>query len=274
MLELVAGDNRAVVSPEHGGRIASLSFDGHEVLLEESEAAKRTGSDPPPATRWGMFLMAPWAGRVRHGQFSFDGRDYRLPINKAPHAIHGTIFDRPADSAEVDATGTEAICTWRLRDPWPFEGAVTSRVVLSSDAVTLRLEVEAEEAMPVTVGWHPWWRTELGTGGRLVIDGPLQSKYERDDESIPTGALVAPGTPPWDDCFLTPDRPLRLVWPGTLSLRLETDCPDVVVFDEIEFAHCVEPQSGPPDALNSGIHLQVLAAGQRATAMSRWVREA
>jgi galactose mutarotase-like enzyme len=221
-----------------------------------------------------MFLMAPWAGRVRHGEFAFNGRQYRLPINKAPHAIHGTIFDRPADSTEVDVTQSELTCTWRLRDPWPFEGVVTSHVALTADSLNLRLEVAAEEAMPVSVGWHPWWRTELDTGGRLVIDAPLAAKYQRDDESIPTGALVAPGPPPWDDCFLTPDRPMRLVWPGTLSLRLETDCPDVVVFNEIDFAHCVEPQSGPPDALNSRTHLQVLAAGQRATATSRWVREA
>ena len=37
--------------------------------------------------------MAPWTGRVRHGRFTFGGVDYQLPLNKPPHAIHGTVRD-------------------------------------------------------------------------------------------------------------------------------------------------------------------------------------
>jgi aldose 1-epimerase len=271
MISLVAGDAQATIAPECGGRIASLVFGGHELLLQEPEAAQRLGVDPAPPTRWGMFLMAPWAGRVRHGRFRFEGVDHQLPINKAPNAIHGTIFDRPADIVDSDATS--ATLSWRLAPPWPFAGVVTSHVELTPDALHLRLEVAAEQAMPVTLGWHPWWKTDIGTGRPLVIDAALVAMYQQDDEAIPTGQLVAPGAQPWDDCFVAPQGPIRLRWPNAVTLRLETECPDVVVFTQIPFGHCVEPQSGPPDALNSGTHLQVLAPGQRASASCRWVHE-
>ena len=37
--------------------------------------------------RWGAYPMAPWAGRIRDGRFTFRGRDVRLPLNLPPHAI-------------------------------------------------------------------------------------------------------------------------------------------------------------------------------------------
>jgi aldose 1-epimerase len=43
-------------------------------------------------------------------------------------------------------------------------------------------------------------------------------------------------------------------------LVIESDCPCVVVFDEPAASICVEPQSGPPDALN---HDPALAAPDR-----------
>src|SRR5829696_9768717 len=87
MLVLEAGDARATVDEEAGGRLASLVVDGHELLVT-------TGHLPGPLY-WGCYPMAPWAGRVRRGRFTFQGREHRLPINMAPHAIHGTTFTRP-----------------------------------------------------------------------------------------------------------------------------------------------------------------------------------
>ena len=42
---------------------------------------------------YGCFPMAPWAGRVRHGHFVFEGVEHQLPLNKPPHAIHGIVRD-------------------------------------------------------------------------------------------------------------------------------------------------------------------------------------
>ena len=83
MIEMEAGDAFVTVAPTDGGRIAQIQV-GELALLKDD----RSGG---PMT-WGSYPMAPWAGRVRHGRFEFDGRTHQLPRNLEPHAIHGTVF--------------------------------------------------------------------------------------------------------------------------------------------------------------------------------------
>jgi galactose mutarotase-like enzyme len=42
-----------------------------------------------------------------------------------------------------------------------------------------------------------------------------------------------------------------VTWPGTLRLEIDATCEYLVVFDERSHAVCVEPQTAPPDALNT-----------------------
>lgn len=42
-----------------------------------------------------------------------------------------------------------------------------------------------------------------------------------------------------------------LTWPGELELKISSRAEWVVVYDEQPEAVCVEPQSGPPNGLNS-----------------------
>ena len=53
-----------------GGRVAQITADGTALLVAESEA-----HEPSPLA-WGSYPMVPWAGRIRHGRFRFDGEDY------------------------------------------------------------------------------------------------------------------------------------------------------------------------------------------------------
>ncbi len=204
---------------------------------------------------YGAFPMAPWAGRVRHGVFTFDGRAYRLPMNKPPHAIHGTVRDH-AWTVE-SATTASAVLSQRLADPWPFGGRVVMHVDLAPEALRLTMEVHAgAQPMPASCGWHPWWIRHAGRGEPLEVELHAASMYKRDGEDIPTGELVPITAPPWDDCFTTGGVPAAVLhWPGAATLTVDTDCPCVVVFTEPEHAICVEPESGPPDAFNLAPHV-------------------
>ena len=115
-LVLEAGDVRATLLPEDGGRVGSLVIGGHEVIL---------GGDPD-RMRWGSYPMAPFAGRIRHGRFSFRGRDHQLPLGMPPHAIHGVVWDRPW---RVDDATTLSI---DLDDRWPYRGRVVQRFALDA----------------------------------------------------------------------------------------------------------------------------------------------
>jgi aldose 1-epimerase len=238
--ELSNGPARVVIDPAHGGRIQQLTVDGLDLLV------------PPTVNdhNYGSFPMAPWAGRIRLGHFVFDGVEHELPINKPPHAIHGTVRDRRWN---VDReTRTDATWSTALEDPWPFYGRVVQHATLTPTELALTMEVHAAGAeFPASCGWHPWWSRELVRGEPLEIELHAARMYQRDDDGIPNGELVPVRPPPWDDCFTELHPPAAILrWPDAATVTIETDCSCVVVFTEPEHAMCVEPQSGPPDALN------------------------
>ena len=70
-------------------------------------------------------------------------------------------------------------------------------------------------------------------------------------QGIATDQTVTPGPGPWDDCFLDLRRPPVVRWPGFLELTIESDCPAWVVYTALPDAICVEPQTAPPNAVNT-----------------------
>ena len=226
----------ATLDPLTGGRLASLRVDGRELLVSN-------GHEP---MGWGAYPMVPWAGRVRHGQFTFQGLAVALPLSLPPHAIHGTVYD-VAWNVTSDAT-----LTCDLGPDWPWAGRAVSRFELDDSAITWNLRVEArKEPMPVVVGWHPWFLRDLGDGP-AELDFWAERMYVRDEAGIPVGEARAPSDGPWDDCFCEMTSNPKLRWPCGLSVELTSSCDHWVIYDMPEHALCVEPQSGPPDAFNRG----------------------
>ncbi len=126
--------------------------------------------------------------------------------------------------------------------------------------------------MPVSCGWHPWWRRDLRVGGPLELHVELGARWERDRDGIPSGALVPAGDRPalgWDDCFTELGGPPVLCWPGAVEVTIESDCEHLVVFDQPATAICVEPQTAPPDAFNLG-RAALVEPGRPLVARSRW----
>jgi aldose 1-epimerase len=263
VIRLSAGPARLAIDPAAGGRIVSLELDGRSLLV---------GAGPSPF-EGGSFPMAPFAGRIRRGSFAFRGQTYQLPINFPPHAIHGFTHDRPWT---VESDGS---ISCELGAPWPFRGRVSQTFDLAADRLDVRIELEADEPMPATIGWHPWFRRRVEPG--VDADGaagdrvePLQlevepgARYQRDGEGIPTGELVEPGPRPWDDCFVRLRRPPVLDWPGFARLTIESSCDHWVIYDEPADAICVEPQTGPPDGLN--LDPRVVEPGDPLVATMTW----
>jgi aldose 1-epimerase len=193
--------------------------------------------------------MVPFAGRVRHGRFGFGGHHHSLPVNMAPHAIHGTVFESRWSVIDVDVATCRLRCD--LGDAWPFRGRVEHLISLSHESPNLgrvdhELTVVADESMPAQVGWHPWFVEPRTTRLRF------RAMHPRDDEGIarPSESVIpdlVPGT--IDDCFVDPQEILTLRY-DTFDLELTSTCRYWVVYDEPSHATCVEPQSGPPNGLN------------------------
>ncbi|MFF0434847.1 aldose 1-epimerase [Streptomyces sp. NPDC004327] len=238
LTRLTAGDAELTIDPEHGCRITGLRVGGTELLLQ--------------GAHFGCFVMAPWAGRTENARFRNGATTHELPVSEhaAPHAIHGTVRDLPWKTAHV--TDTAAAFTSELGSPWPYAGKVTQIVELGEGSLTLTLGVEtASDSFPAQAGWHPWFRRSLG-GADVELGFHPAWQEERGANHIPTGRRIDPTPRPWDDCFGMPDGvDVTLTWPGQLELRITSRAEYVVVYDEPEDAVCVEPQTGPPNGLNT-----------------------
>jgi aldose 1-epimerase len=253
-LVLEAGDARLIVRPEHGGRMGSLTLGGRELLVAK---------DPQGPIYWGAYPMAPWAGRIANGRFSFAGREHHLPITMPPHAIHGVVYDRGWTVDAEDAISID------LDERWPYRGTVRQRFALHPDGLEVAMSLEAEEPQPAVIGWHPWFVRTLAPGAEPVrLDFRPGSMLVRGADGIPTGERVSPPEGPWDDAFTDLRGDPALEWPGQLRLAISSTCPWWVVYTMPEHAICVEPQSGPPDAAN--LAPEVVRPGAPLVHIMRW----
>ncbi len=105
--------------------------------------------DRPHPMAWGSYPMAPWAGRIRGGRFTFDGVEHQLDINhhdgdgpERAHAIHGLVFDRPWSTTRHDVSDTSCTATRGTR-LGRSAGIATQTIELHPDRVDVTLTVES-----------------------------------------------------------------------------------------------------------------------------------
>ena len=233
---VIASDNvRCIVSPNVGGRLSSIVAYGRELLV-----TKNAETNPQ---KWGCYPMAPWAGRVRNGVFVHQSKRHQLEINMHPHAIHGTVLDRPWNL--LDSSSSSVAMKIDLGTNWGFAGEATQTISMIGDVIEFRLMIETDDAtMPAQVGWHPWFTRPC------TLMAEFSDMYLRDQDGIPTGKTITPTAGPHDDCFSGSLSSPRLNFEDNIQLEIQTDCSHWVVYDEPQHAICVEPQSGPPDGFN------------------------
>lgn len=143
---LEKGHLRLQVFPRDGARITSLQAFGFEVLRQWEPQRK--------AFQYGCFPMVPWAGRLGDATLTMGEKQYALPANKPPHALHGMacyssweIVEHKADTLKLRMP---------LGAPWPWQGEVLQTLTLEDDALILRLEIHTmSETFPASAGWHP-----------------------------------------------------------------------------------------------------------------------
>lgn len=237
---LTADGVSATVDATHGGRLASLIVDDHELLVT-APPEERAG-DP---FGWGAYPMVPWAGRVAKGRFSYQQQDYQLPVNLGDHSLHGIGFTTPWRRVGSDAVAFD------FSEPWPFAGAVSQTFELTDTFFRCRMTVTAEQSMPILVGWHPWFVRHLDDGAEAALDFGGARMYERDAGGIPTGRLIDVPEGPWDDCFTDLTSKPAISWGDAITIQLESSCNHWVIYTEPDHALCVEPQSGPPNEFNT-----------------------
>ncbi|AEA24908.1 aldose 1-epimerase family protein [Pseudonocardia dioxanivorans] len=238
-------------------------------------------------------LLAPWPNRVRAGRWAWQGAEQQLALTEpaAGNAIHGLlrhvcwVVDQHDDDA---VTLTASVMP---QPGWPQPVRVSVRYGVGAGGLTVAISAEnlGTADVPFGVGSHPYLRVgstpvrectlELGATTAVPLVDQLPAGEPR-----PLAAeerTIALRDARLDDCF-GGARPVdgddlvrhRLTSAdGGVELWADPAFGWVQVFTPDDLgghgpAVAVEPMTCPPDALNSGEGLVVLAPGERWSA--RW----
>jgi len=275
------------VSPLAGAGLRSLAIKSRRGAIELL-AGGEGPHDPavlPPGT--GSFLMVPWPNRIRNGRVSCDGRSYSLPITSGIHAIHGTVRRKPFELIQSDRTS--AVLKGELGPEWPFGGHVVYEVRLDGASLFQRLVVHAaERRFPVGVGWHPWFKRNLGQGD-VKVTAPVEAVWVLDADMTPTGETLPPSGPMLlngkasltpgilDNCLrVSPGQPVILAWPeAVLRIDSSPEVGHIQVYNP-GAAICIEPQTCCIDAFRlagagiTGTGAAFAEPGKPFNASTRW----
>jgi aldose 1-epimerase len=153
-------------------------------------------------TRSGIPILFPFPNRIRDGRFTWEGKEYALPINGpgGKNAIHGFACRRPWRVVDQGADGTSAWITGAFRGSldapdcrslWPADYEIRVTYRLSRRALRVEANVHNPDRVPLPfgLGYHPYYRLPFAVGvaaEECTVEVPARSFWELSD-SLPTG---------------------------------------------------------------------------------------
>jgi aldose 1-epimerase len=245
-------------------------------------------------------LLAPWVNRVRNGNYSFEGRNYQLPINESNlgNAIHGFLarkkFEISEEKCNDDSAEVSFIHNYTGDFPgYPFPFIFTLTYKLSSKgtfAVNFKCQNTGQTNMPFACGWHPYFKIANAEISHLEINFSPTLKYISDPQMIPMAEESVSIPMPVRFSETTLDNVFKLEsqtehltelsdQESKISLFLKqnsVEFPYLVVFaPHSENCVAIEPMTGNTDAFNTGDGLQVLSPNEKFTSIVEiWIDKA
>jgi aldose 1-epimerase len=172
----------------------SLRLRGEEFLrrLENLDAAAAKGSTA------GIPFLYPWANRLAVPRFRVAGRDVTLdPSSPLLHCdehgllIHGVKWALLAwEIIQAKPDRLAARLGWtdpKLLAVFPFRHKVEFTATLLPDSLTIETTILAEDLLPVSFGFHPYFGIASLPRDKWHLELPAMRKLVLDGRGIPTG---------------------------------------------------------------------------------------
>jgi galactose mutarotase-like enzyme len=250
-LVLSRGDVTVGLVPERGAIVTSIAVGDKELLYLD----RATLDDPAKNVRGGIPVLFPYAGKLQGG---------RLIEAGTAMGQHG--FGRSRPWAVVEKSAGEArlrlVQDDATRASFPYDYDADYRVSLLPRGAEVRLRVDGRGARPVPLspGWHPYFRCPAAEKVRVSGDlRGLSSDKLGDDREFDFGLEPPPGG---NTRFVLPDL-------GAIRISFSPEMRHMQFWSQPgkDFI-CIEPFFGPPGTINTDQRMTVPARGSR----ELWVR--
>ena len=246
-----------------GAYLSELEFDGHKILKS---------ADDGISTHGGSAVLVPFSGRVRNGKYLFEDHEYSLPLNdNMGNSIHG--FARKSNFKVIKERVDEIVLRTEIsEESYPtalildVKYGVHSNKFLSSFTVA---NIGSKNS-PIVVGTHPYFM--VSNNWKLIFSKPL-FEFLAKDHYFPIGKIVK-ANQKYSNEPSSFNEHLFYKGGGKISLineEVEIEIMrhnmDYLTIYTGEFTEgksiAIEPQSGLPDAYNSGIGLKIIKPGEK-----------
>jgi aldose 1-epimerase len=172
---------------------------GQAIDVIDASPQFASGNDRPSGH--GIPLLFPFPNRIRGGRYTWNGRDYEIPLSAASHdgagnAIHGFCLDRPW---RVTSRGADfAVGVFELgkdapdrRAFWPADFRIEVRYQVRGPKLRADIRVVNPSTVPLPWGFgtHPYFKLPLGAKSRpthCLVMAPASEEWELVN-CLPTG---------------------------------------------------------------------------------------
>jgi len=251
------------IAPAWGGALTRFDVRRGDQLIPILRPAADQPSPGPAALSASSFPLLPYCGRLRSGQFEFEGRRYRFPLNAAPerHSSHGDGWTRAWSLTQLDRRSASMTLAPDPALPMPY--AATQRLTVQADRVRVSISVSnaGRHRLPVGVGLHPYFAQR--SLAQLRADLPV--RWQWDHEYMPVASQINPdrqrfldgqaiGTLPVAAEYAQWNGRASIAWPALgVEVGVQTHPPlkHVVLWvPRQQDFFCFEPTSHASDALH------------------------
>lgn len=255
------GNSQVAVVPERGGIVTSWQIQGQEIFYLDTDRFQ----DPALSVRGGIPLLFPICGNLPENTYSLNGQTYQLQQ-------HGFARNLPwqataqsiADGASLTVT-LKSDATTKVGYPFDFE--LNFIYTLRGNQLELRYRHTnlSDRPMPFSTGIHPYFAATDKT--QLTVNLPSQEyqikghpdpqtfagqfDFAQDEIDFAFGNLTG-------QTATVTDRSRNLKLTVTYDNSYST-----LVFWAVKGKdfYCLEPWSGPRNAINTGEHILTAAPG-------------
>jgi aldose 1-epimerase len=207
VVQLEDTTTRTVVSivPSVGNNAYSMKVHGQDVIRWPFASVEDFKATPGLS---GMPFLAPWANRLDEQAFYANGKRYAfdMALGNVRGAIPSHGFLTASDQwqvVEVNADGHAAWVTSRLdfyknaasMTQWPFAHTVEMTHRLQDGVLQVRTTIRnmAADPMPVSVGFHPFYRLTDSPRDEWTVTVPAKTHWILADNKVPTGETEPAG---------------------------------------------------------------------------------
>ena len=251
-----------VVVPGRGGIVTDWRTQDQKIFYMDKERL----ADPNLSVRGGIPLLFPICGNLPEDTYTSNGETYKLKQHGFARSLP---WEVTRQSGEDGASITVTLCsndqTWAV---YPFNFELNYTYILRGNTLEIRSSHTnlSQKPMPFSTGIHPYFA--VNDKSKLEFDLPSNEYKVKGEQTINTfsGAFDF-NSEEIDWAFINLAKQSAVVTDKSRNLKLTINYDSnysTLVFWTLKGQnfYCLEPWTGPRNAMNTGEHLLVAEPGK------------